>query len=667
MTDAAPHLQPKLPRGLLPGIVLIAAIVAGVTGPLPPREQPAAPAWVIPEHQEAAVLAWLGPLTDGAQLTPTWRVADVAIAPDALRLNLQGKPPQPEPNAVAEPNWVTLRLDCTPPKLAVELPPRLPPEIAQTVQVAAAALKMPGPFQLAQPVARSQPIVSWQLLALAYLTLRFFSVLAALLAAVWLFGRLPRSLLLPYLALTLLAGVARAWLSPATFLHEFYHVDEALSSLAGQPGFFNGYEGPALYSALVPWLHWDPSWLFAVNFLASTLTVPALARLAATLWDDERAGLAAGLLLALSPLHLRWGAAEDQWILATAWAVLALAAWLDALAQDDWLAALVALLAAVLAMHARPELLPFPVLLLGLALAHRRAWLLPWLRTRRAWLTLVVAAVALWPMALLLLHRPEAPRASLEHLQPWRASQWRNVAWTPLFLQILSVVALALALFGRRWSVLVLLLGAAVWTALPMLFYGPNGPFLERTQLLSTAWLLAIVAGALPLLLRAVPQPVWLAGLLLAMLVAVQDRYPAITAIHAQQREWLFLRDTVPKLAPPKRLLALSGHTLDRFPVVLFAPDAQPTLLSQEEAVTAHRWPVPGADLLYYQSMACWFAEPDEPMPPPGMHPRCAAVRDHYVLQPVAVTELAGPVGPLLRPTQGGGYQVGFFRLIEAR
>ncbi len=663
MTAHRPPDKPTLPpvsKRLLLALVVVAAVLAGVTGPAPPQQQSDAPSWAIAPHQEQAVLQWLGPLTDGAQLTAAWRVADVAIAPDGLRLRLRA-------GEAGAGLWASLRLDCQPPRLALELPPGLPPDVAQTVQVAAAALRLPGPFQLNQPVARPPPVVAWQSLALAYLTLRFFSVLTALLAAIWLAGSLPRALWLPYAALTLLAAVARAWLSPATFLHEFYHVDSSLSMLAGQPGFFNGYGGPALYSALVTWLHWNPTWLFAVNGLAATLTVPALARLAARLWRDERAGLVAGLLLALSPMHLRWGAAEDQWILGTAWTVLALAAWLDGLQTDAPLSLLVALLAASLAMQARPELMPFPVLLLALAVAHRPAWLAGWLRTRGAWLTLAVTAVALWPIVLLLLSRPQPPQATLEHLKLWADAQWRNPAWTPLPLQLLSVAALGLAALQRRWLVVVVALAAVVWTALPMVFYGALGPFLQRTQLLSAALALAVTAGALPQLLGTLPQPVWLAGVLLAMAVAVHDRAPAITALSAQQREWNFLRDNVSNLPPFKRFVAPLGKSFDHFPVMLFAPERTPQLLPVEDVVQARRWPLPGQDLVYYQSMACWFVDSVVGVAPRGMAPMCAAVRDHYVLEPIATAELDGPVGPMLLSPPQPRFAVGFYRLTAVR
>ncbi len=655
-----PNLPPVSRRWVL-GFVVLAALVAGVTGPLPPPpEQAEAPTWVIAAHQESAVLQWLGPLTDGAQLTPEWRVADVAIAPEGLRLHLRDRSAQPGP-------WATLRVDCQPPKLALDLPDGLPPDVAQTVQVAAAALRLPGPFHLTQPVARPRPVVSWHSLALAYLTLRFFSVLTALFAALWLARGLPRALWLPYAALTVLAAVARAWLSPATFLHEFYHVDESLSQLAGQPGFFNGYGGPALYSALVAWLHADPAWMFAVNGLASTLSVPALARLATRVWRDERAGIAAGLLLALSPMHLRWGAAEDQWILGTAWTLLALAAWLDALDTDDAFAALVGLLAAVLAMHARPELLPLPVLLLALALVHQRAWLARWLRTRDAWLALAVAAVALWPMALLLLHRTPPPHATLEYIKLWPHAQWRNPVWTPLPLQILSAVAVALALAQRRWRVVVVALAAVVWIVLPMLFYGAVGPFLQRTQLLSDALALGVTAGALPQLLGVLPQPIWLAGLLLALLVTVHDRVPEITALHAQQREWTFLHDHVPELPPAKRLLAPAGKSFDHFPILLFPAQTAPQLLALEDVFASHRWPLPGRDLLYYQSMACWFVDSGQRIAPRDIQPMCAAVRAHYAMEPLAVAELEGPVGPMLLSPPQPRFPVGFYRLTAVR
>ncbi len=645
------------PRCVVAVAVIVAGLFAVLTGPLPPREQVETANWTVPEHRETDVLKWLGPLSDGAHLTSEWRIADVAIESTGLKLHLRDPSDAPGP-------WASLRLDGQPPKLLLDLPPQLPPDIRQRVQAATAKFVLPGPFVRTQPILRPPPLVSWSLLAAAYLTLRFFSALTLLLAGVWLARRLPRRLWLPYLALTALAAAARLWLSPATFLHEYYHVDESLGLLAGQPGFFNGYGGPALYSALVPWLPADPTWMFAVNGLAATLTVPVLGRLAASLWNDERAGLAAGLVLALLPLHLRWSAAEDQWILGTAWAVLALAAWLDAIDTNDRLAALVALLSAVLASQARLELIPFPAMLVVLAFLRQRGWLLTWLRVRINGLMLLIALLAAWPIALVLVNRPQPPQATLEHLQLWRDMQWRNSDWTPLPLQMLSVLSLVLALVRRNFVVLAIALAFLLWIGLPTVFYGATGPFLERTQLLSCALAVSVAVGALPLVLHALPTRIWLAGLLLMALVAVQDRRAAITALSGQQQEWTFLHAHLPLQNPPKRLLALAGQTLDRFPTMLFPDAIAPQILSQEEAVRTHNWPTPAPDLLYYQSMRCWFSQVDEPPVPLGhMHPLCAAVSAHYAMEPVAVADLPGPVGPMLTPLTPPPYKVGFFRL----
>ncbi len=68
--------------------------------------------------------------------------------------------------------------------------------------------------------------------------------------------------------------------------------------------------------------------------------------------------------------------------------------------------------------------------------------------------------MALWPLALLMLHRPEMPLPVPSHVHLEGTSQWLNEDWTPLSLQWLSAVALCLAVFTRRWTVLPVVLTA---------------------------------------------------------------------------------------------------------------------------------------------------------------------------------------------------------------
>lgn len=643
--------MPLIPRAFWLMAPLLAGVLTALTGPLPPPEQPPLRTWNIAPGQEREVVQWLGPLTDGAQLPGNVHISGVQIAQNHLQLELAG-----ENSPIG---LVTLTPVGQPLELQTALPPNLPPDLANFIRNGARHLPLPGPFALSQPQLRPPPLVPWTILAAGYATLRFFSLLTLLFSALWFWRTQPKQRL-PYALLTILAALLRWKLSPPTFLHELYHVDESLSSLAGQPGFFNGYAGPALYSALVPWLHMNPAPIFAIHLVASTLCVPLLGRLAAHVWQNPQAGYVAALLLAFSPLHLRWGMAEDQWILGTFWALLALTLWLEALQTDYLLPLLLALLATSLGLQTRPELLPLPLLLLLLARGQVRVWV----RRPRVWLCLLLATLATWPLLLLLLHRPDPPPATLEHLLALpHLSQWLDPTWTPLPLLWFSVLALVLALVSRRVDVLLLTLAALVWTGIPLLFFGSPGPFLQRTQLFPTALLLVLAAGALPNLLNTLPLRLWLAGLVFLLSLALHDRLQPVTQLFAQQREWEFLHANVMKLPLTQQLLAPAGNFPDRFPIALFAQHPPPELVNQDLALAQNRWPEPGQKTLYYQSMACFIADQYGRPPPAGQHPRCQAVQDRYVLEPVLTTTLDAPGDLPLWHSLPGHFPVGFWRL----
>lgn len=78
-------------------------------------------------------------------------------------------------------------------------------------------------------------------------------------------------------------------------------------------------------------------------------------------------------------------------------------------------------------------------------------------------------------------------------------------------------------------------------------------------------------------------------------------------------------------------------------------------------------WPEPGADLLYYQGMHCWFADPHTEAIPGQMRPACAAVTERYVLEPLAETVLEPPGDAPLSHALPGRFPVGLYRAVGLR
>jgi len=115
---------------------------------------------------------------------------------------------------------------------------------------------------------------------------------------------------------------------------------------------------PALMGPALAWWGRDPETLWALNRLWSAAAAPLVLAVGRT-WLDRRAALAAALLAACWPVHLRLAATEEMSVVLT---TLELAAVAAVARRPDGLAGAFAVVATTLAVHTRPEALPFALL-----------------------------------------------------------------------------------------------------------------------------------------------------------------------------------------------------------------------------------------------------------------------------------------------------------------
>jgi hypothetical protein len=207
-----------------------------------------------------------------------------------------------------------------------------------------------------------------------------------------------------------------------------------------------------------------------------------------------------------------------------------------------------------------------------------------------------------------------------------------------------------------------------------------NPPYNLRSQVLPTAFLVLVAAGAASVWMAA-----WAAhrrhlalaigaGVLIMLAAVVLFRsHGFITELRDQQLEWAFLERTVPDLPPRATLLSTvdtGGRNLDAFPDFLLhgANKAYEMVDVRRVAKGELDWPAPGDELLFYQGMFCYFAFHDEATPDP-MTPACQAVHDRYVTEPLIVEDLHTRGYSALRYARDGEgpYRIGFYRLRAAR
>ncbi len=487
------------------------------------------------------------------------------------------------------------------------------------------------------------------------------------------------------LALVLVWGVAlalRLWLSPRTFLHEYYHIAETLSGYL-MDGYAPAYgnTGPALFRLVGVALRrpTDVQVIFVTNAVLSSLAIPAVALLDLALMRSWPRALCAAVLLCILPQHLRFSAAEDVFVQAVTFGIWTLALFMLYVRTRRLEDALFCVLALSLAMQTRPEMLFFPALLVALLLLlEPPSWriLFEW-RTLLALVLLVTLLVPRFVDLQRALHETPAPAAVFPNLGRYfsRLVLFQGQV-TPAVYWVLLVVGLV---WGARHKP-----GLHLWVIL--VFFGytlfalslfDSPPYNLRSQLLPASLVVLVAAGAASVWMelwgpyRRLALGIGACALTALGVGVVITSRGFVTELRDQQLEWAFLEHTVPRL--PQRLTLLSPmgaglRNLDAFPEFLLwrAGNAYQMVDVRRVAHGEVPWPTPGEDLIYYQGMFCYFAAaPDEPSPDP-MTPECKAVLDHYVAEPLFIEELHTEGYSRLRYARGP-FRIGFFRLPAQR
>ncbi len=638
---------------------------------LPLRAWALEPQAVLPEGCEPAVLAWLRPLEMDRAVTDQWLLRDIGIDHSRLQLTLEGPAGRRVRatvshvrDAQAGETLGEVRLDC---------PAVAPPEVCAALrQGLTRQPRAPLPWIVAQPaangrtemersggqfsdrdptrVARGTLIAVW---------LMFAAALLHVARRHW--RAIPRLALLGVGMVTLLGLAARLALAPRGLQHELFHAGESLAFLHGTSHFANGEAVPALVNALNAGVDGEDATLFAVTLVFAVLAIPALVWFTWQLTGRRQVALLAGLLLALSPIHVHFSASEEFGIVGLALALVSCAAWLQWLRTPSHATLLLAAASGVLAMQSRPELLLLPLLHLTLL------WVLPSpgvLRRRALWFAVAFAVLASWHVPFDVQVRGGFPGLSplaIQHLVPrfaWldpELAVWPMAAWLLLGLAFALREAPRQAMWLAGWSLFFAVLLLALYTG--------AGAYAWRMQLLPvtlgcvlTAW----ATLALPGWQRASTAALALTALL--QLVAARETVaqPSLTEL-----QYRFQRAHVAVLPPGAAVLAVLSASVDH-PPPLGGLSATGTRLWRDVADPANLQQ-PAEPLFYLQSAACWLQWPGETRQPRGLHPACQAVHDHFRLQPLAELDLPPTHEPPLQwaPAPGPrGYRIGFYRLL---
>jgi hypothetical protein len=484
-------------------------------------------------------------------------------------------------------------------------------------------------------------------------------------------------------AFVLVWGVAlglRLTVSPRTFLHEYYHITETVGAYFGgeaAPGY--GRTGPALFRLAAQMLGAgdDVRILFFTNAVLSSMAVPAVAMLVLAVFRSWPQALCAALLLAVSPQHLRFSAAEDLFVQAITFGLWALALFASHQRTRRQVDALLGALAASLAMQSRPEMIFFPLVVVGFLFGtERRAWRT--VLSRPMLVAALVFAVSIVPHVLDVLASMRSGRSPSPGIPSFSRYVDTLVVLDP---QITPTVHRVVIAVGAAWAAvrrpgwLLWILAVYVGFTVFALSIFDNPQFHLRAQNLPTSYLLMLGVGVVPAWMaawgarRRVGAGVGIAVGVLSAVMVVAGWRGFIGELEDQQLEWAFLERHVPDLPRQATLLTAveaGGHNLDVFPEFLLTRSGRRYALVdvRKAAKGAVPWPEPSKDLLFYQGMFCYFAFDDEPSPEP-MTPVCRAVHERYDLEPLIVEDLRTEGYSSLRYAQGGRgvYRIGFYRL----
>jgi hypothetical protein len=482
------------------------------------------------------------------------------------------------------------------------------------------------------------------------------------------------------LGLWIIALGLRLWLSPRTFLHEYYHIADTVPAyLSGEmaPGY--GKTGPAIFRLVGRVLGdaEDLRIIFLTNAVISSLAVPAAAMLVLEVVGSWPQALCAALLLAVLPQHLRFSASEDLFVQAITlglWSLALFACYRRTRRLED---ALLGALAASLATQSRPEMILFPAVVVAfLVCVQPRAW-----RVLFAWPTAVAGAVfafLLVPHALDVMQVMREARSPAPQIPDVRRYFEALVLFDP---RITPIVYPLMILAGAAWAAvrrpgwLLWIVGVYVGFTVFSLSLFDNPPWRLRSQTLPTSYLILLAAGAASAWMAAWRRHRRLGAVLGITLVTlstvgvVAGWHGFVGELKDQQLEWSFLERQVPELPMQGTLLTAvetGGYNLDAFPEFLLRRSGRRYALvdvrrAAEGTVT---WPTPTGELLFYQGMFCYFATADEPAPE-TMTPACRAVHERYTAMPLRVEDLHTEGYSTLNYAQGGKgvYRIGFYRL----
>ncbi len=481
-------------------------------------------------------------------------------------------------------------------------------------------------------------------------------------------------------ALWAIALGLRLWMSPRTFLHEYYHIAETVPAyLSGEMAAGYGKTGPALFR-LVGRILGDGDDLriiFLTNAVVSSLAVPAAALVVLGVMGSWPQALSAGLLLGVLPQHLRFSAAEDLFVQAITlgmWSLALFACYQRTRRLED---AILGALAAALATETRPEMIVFPAVVVGfLVCVQPRAW-----RALYSWRTVVAGtmfAIVLVPHALdvmQVMREARSPAARMPDVGRWfDALVLFDSRTTPIVYPLLIAVGAVWAAMHRPGWLLWIVCVYVGFTVFAQSVFD-NPPWRLRSQTLPNSYLILLAGGAASVWMGAWDRHRRL-GAVLGVALLVVSSVAIVSGWHAfvgelkdQQLEWAFLERHVPELPAQGTLLTAvetGGYNLDAFPEFLLRRSGRRYALVdvRRAADGAIAWPAPTDELVFYQGMFCYFSVADEPAPE-TMTPACRAVHDRYTAVPLRVEDLHTEGYSSLHYAQGGRgvYRIGFYRL----
>lgn len=472
----------------------------------------------------------------------------------------------------------------------------------------------------------------------------------------------------------------RLWLSPWTFLHEYYHIAETVPAyLSGEtfPGY--GKTGPALFRlvGLALGRGDDVQTIFLTNAVISSLAIPAAGLLVLAVTGSWGQALCAAVLLAVLPQHLRFSAAEDLFVQAITFGMWSLALFASYLRTGRRVDVLLGALVAALATQTRPDMIFFPVVLVAFILCVRPGgW-----RALFAWPTVlagVLLAALLVPHVLDVLRSAQERGSGVPNLPILRRYLETLILLdrqvTPILYPLLIVVGAGWASMRRRGWLLWIVAVYVGFTLFSISMFD-NPPWRLRSQNLPMSYLVLLAAGVVPVWRAAwrrharIGDVTGVALLALSALAVVAGWRGFVAELKDQQLEWAFLERRVPELPADATLLTAvdtGGSNLDAFPEFLLARSGRryPLVDVRRAAAGTVAWPPPTDELLFYQGMFCYFAFDREPSPDP-MTPVCRAVHERYVAEPLLIEDLRTEGYSALRYAQGGRgtYRIGFYRL----